>query len=116
MKPLNSKVFPMTSAIDEKGQLVVGGCNVMKLANEYGTPLYVLDHETIVAKCQEYRYEFESRYQNTKVLYASKAVINLGLADLIDSQGLGFDVVSGGELLKALKSGIKPKNLQIEST
>ena len=106
MKPLNSKVFPMTSAIDESGQLVVGGCNVMNLANEYGTPLYVLDNETIVARCQEYRHEFESRYQNTKVLYASKAVINLGLANLIDSQGLGFDVVSGGELAVLKAAGV----------
>ena len=111
MKPLNSSVFPMTSAVDENGHLMIGGCNVIDLAKEYGTPLYVLDNETILAKCREYRFEFESRYEATKILYASKAVINLGLARLLNNQGVGFDVVSGGELAVLKVAGVPMANV-----
>jgi len=68
------------------------------LAAEFGTPLYVFDEATLRAKCAEYRGEFAERYPDTLVIYACKAFINRALAQIFKEEGLGLDVVSGGEL------------------
>ncbi|MCY4366183.1 MAG: diaminopimelate decarboxylase [Chloroflexi bacterium] len=94
-------VFPDTAEIDGEGRLVIGGCGAVDLAEEYGTPVYVLDEATLRNRCRSYRREFESRCPGAQVLYASKAYINPALARIINEEGLGLDVVSGGELAVA---------------
>ncbi len=94
-------VFPDTAAIDEKGWLVIGGCSAADLAQEYGTPVYVLDEATLRRRCRAYRAEFEQRCPGAQVLYAAKAYINPALAQILNEEGLGLDVVSGGELAVA---------------
>ena len=96
MFPYN--VFPDTAAINDNGSLEIGGCNLMDLADEYGTSLYVLDEETLRNRCRSFVQAFQSRYGDTQVVYASKAYINPALARLFEEEGLGLDVVSGGEL------------------
>ncbi len=96
MFPYN--VFPDTAAINDNGALEIGGCNLMDLADEYGTSLYVLDEETLRNRCRAFVRAFQSRYGDTQVVYASKAYINPALARLFEEEGLGLDVVSGGEL------------------
>jgi len=90
-------IFPETARIDDRGHLTVGGCDVSSLAMEYGTPLYIFDEATLRNRCSEYRREFCSRYPSVQVLYASKAYLNRALAVLFEEEGLGLDVVSGGE-------------------
>ena len=68
-------VFPETSEIDSHGQLVIGGCNTLDLAAEFGTPVYVIDELTVRNRCREFVKQFSSIYPNSKVLYASKAYI-----------------------------------------
>ncbi|MBI4298363.1 MAG: diaminopimelate decarboxylase [Chloroflexi bacterium] len=95
-------LFPVTAGVNAQGHLVLGGCDVVDLASEFGTPLYVFDEATLRDKCREFVREFTSLYPNTGVIYASKAFLNPALAKLIREEGLGLDVVSGGELAVAL--------------
>jgi diaminopimelate decarboxylase len=91
-------LFPLTAKINGEGHLVVGGCDVVGLAEEFGTPLYVLDESTIRQRCRDFRQEFGRYYPDTLVIYASKAFLNRALALVLKEEGLGLDVVSGGEL------------------
>lgn len=86
----------------------MGGCDVVKLAGEHGTPLYVYDEQTVREVCRQYRQEFCSRYPDTKVIYASKAFTNVALVGLLREEGLGLDVASGGELAVGLTGGMPP--------
>nr|MQY81622.1 diaminopimelate decarboxylase [Dehalococcoidia bacterium] len=91
-------LFPLTAEISEKSHLVIGGCDAVALAEEFGTPLYIFDEVTLRQKCAEFRDEFGRRYQDAAIVYAGKAFVNRALALLFKEEGLGLDVVSGGEL------------------
>jgi len=98
-------VFPMTSEINHKGQLQIAGCNSMNLVKRYGTPLYVFDDFTIRNKCRQFQNEFRKYYPDSSILYASKAFTNRVIATIIMEEGMGLDVVSGGELSIASSIG-----------
>ncbi|NWF77226.1 MAG: diaminopimelate decarboxylase [Chloroflexi bacterium] len=91
-------LFPLTAEISQKGHLLIGGCDVVELAEEFGTPLYLFDEITLRHKCREFKDEFGKYYPDTLVIYASKAFLNRALAFVFKEEGLGLDVVSGGEL------------------
>lgn len=84
------------------------GCDTAKLAEEYGTPLYVVSENFIRERCREMREDFLQKYENTKAVYASKALQVLEVLRIVASEGLGLDVVSGGELYAALQAGFDP--------
>ena len=91
-------LFPPASEVNDRSHLVIGGCDVVDLAAELGTPLYLFDEAGLRDKCRELKHEFSSRYADTTVVYSCKAFINKALLLLINEEGLGLDVVSGGEL------------------
>ena len=91
-------VFPMGAKVDRVGHLVIGGCDTTKLADKFGTPVYVYDESTMRGKINEFKRELGKRYDNLLVLYASKAYVNGAIATLVKEEGLGLDVVSEGEL------------------
>ena len=91
--------------------ILIGGCSLTELANAYGTPLYVLDEKTIRQNCQIFTKILTEHYPNFTIAYASKAGLNIGIANLLASEGVGADVVSGGELYTVLKSHIDPTNV-----
>ena len=95
-------VFPDTAQVNSQGQLVIGGCNTLELASQYGTPVYVLDETTLRDRCRSFTQEFQKLHDSCRVSYACKAYINPALARIFDEEGLGLDVVSGGELAIAL--------------
>lgn len=103
LKPINLKT-------NDNGNLSIGGCDLTELAEEYGTPLYVLDEETIRAICRDYKKAF-SKYEKVRMMYASKALCTMGTSVLISSEGFGFDVVSGGEIYTLHKAGIDMSNV-----
>jgi diaminopimelate decarboxylase len=103
--------FPVTAKINDKSRLEIGGCDVTDLAKEFGTPLYVMDEWTLRDRCQQYVKSFHAHYPNSEIIYASKALCTIGISKIIASEGLGFDVASGGELYTALKAGAEPKNI-----
>jgi diaminopimelate decarboxylase len=104
----NLSLFPATSGINKLGHLTIGGCDLVQLAVDYGTPLYIFDEQGLRDKCREYQTEFRKCYPGTSVLYASKAFINQALAVLFKEEGIGLDVVSGGEMSIARSVGFPP--------
>jgi len=91
------RLFPQTAQV-KNGHLVVGGCDTVALAAEFGTPLYIYDETTLRSKCCEYRHEFTLRYADCSIAYACKSFLNPALAQVLKEEKLGLDVVSGGEL------------------
>ena len=95
-------LFPETAKVTSNNQLTLGGLNAADLAAEFGTPLYVYDEATLRGQCRGFKSEFSSRYQDVRVSYASKAFMVRPMAKLLMEEGMGLDVVSGGELAVAM--------------
>lgn len=92
--------------VNPNGNLEIGGCDCVALAQKYGTPLYVMDEELIRKNCRTYKNSIEKHYDgNGLVLYASKAFSCKAIYRIVKEEGLGIDVVSGGELYTALSVG-----------
>ncbi len=91
-------LFPLAAEVNNQGHLAIGGCDIVDLAEEFGTPLYLFDESTLRQKCRKFKDEFRKYYSDTLVIYASKAILNRALARIFKEEGLGLDVVSGGEL------------------
>jgi len=85
--------------------LEIGGCDTLELAREYGTPLYVMDEDFLREKCRGLKSSLESRMDESLVLYAGKACLNMAICRIIAQEGLGLDLSSGGEAYTALKAG-----------
>lgn len=93
-------------SINDKKHLQIGGCDTVDLVNEFGTPLYVLDEGLIRKNCRVYKDAMDKHYSgNGMVLYASKAFCTSAMCRIVQQEGLGLDVVSGGELFTAVSSG-----------
>jgi diaminopimelate decarboxylase len=100
---LDAKGILPDSTETKGGHLAVGGCDLVTLAEEHGTPLYVFDEGTIRSFARQYRSALGRGYPGTStVCYAAKAYCAPWLLRLIADEGLGLDVVSGGELYTAL--------------
>ena len=89
--------FPIPASINSQGHLAIGGCDVTELVRRHGTPLYVFDEDTLRERCRRFVQEFGRLHPDTQVIYACKAYVNPALAQLLLEEGLGLDVVSGGE-------------------
>jgi diaminopimelate decarboxylase len=100
-----SSVLPEGAGVNGAGHLQLGGCDSLALLQSYGSPLYVLDEQTLRRQCRRFIEEFGGRYHDVGVLYASKAFANVAIARIVAEEGLGLDVVSGGELAVALRAG-----------
>ncbi|MCS6959054.1 MAG: diaminopimelate decarboxylase [Pseudanabaenaceae cyanobacterium SKYGB_i_bin29] len=110
----NQQLLPLTAKVNSQYQLTIGGCAVPQLVQEFGSPLYILDEVTVRTACQQYREAFRQYYPaDHLVLYASKAWSCLALCALVASEGLGIDVVSGGELYTALQAGVDPRTIYL---
>jgi diaminopimelate decarboxylase len=92
------ELFPITTEVNNRNHLLIGGCDCVGLLRRHGSPLYIFDEATVRSQCREYRHEFGIRYKNTAAAYASKAFINKPMAAVMKEEGMGLDVVSGGEL------------------
>src|SRR5262249_4072204 len=98
--------WPDTATVNTHGHLTVGGCDTVALAQQHGTPLYLLDEATFRNSCRSYRGAVEHHYPGpAAVHYASKPLLNTAVVQLVAQEGLGLDVVSGGELYIALRAG-----------
>ncbi|MBR6811899.1 MAG: diaminopimelate decarboxylase [Oscillospiraceae bacterium] len=93
-------------SINEQGHLCIGGIDCTDLAKEYGTPLYVLDADQVRANCRKY-VDAVNKYlpQGSLAIYASKALSFKRIYPLVQSEGMGADVVSSGEIYTARSSG-----------
>ena len=102
MESTNQHLKPLSLKINKN--LEIGGCDVVELAEKYGTPLYVLDEHTIRSICRDYKEAFKA-YDKVNMMYASKALCTMATSKLIASEGFGFDVVSAGEIYTVYKAG-----------
>lgn len=94
-----------TMKINKDGHLEIGGCDVEDLRARHGTPLVVIDEDLVRETCRSYYRNFvEASGGNAQVLYASKAFSTPALCEIVKQEGLGLDVVSGGELYTALQA------------
>ena len=92
--------------VNEKGNLTISGCDTVDLTKKFGTPLYVMDEDTIRKNCRSFKNSINKYYDgNGQVAFASKAFSCLEIYRIMKEEGLGIDVVSGGELYTALKAG-----------
>jgi diaminopimelate decarboxylase len=98
--------------INNKNHLEIGGCDTVELAKEYGTPLYAMDEGRIRENMRAYKNAIEKYYGgNGLALYASKALSAVALYKIAKEEGIGVDVVSGGELYTALKADFDPSKI-----
>ena len=112
--PPNQQLLPLSARVNSHDCLEIGGCNVKNLVQQFGSPLYVLDEETLRIACHQYRNSFKRYYKGeSQVLYASKAWSCLAVCAITNSEGLGIDVVSGGELHTALTAGVSPSKIYL---
>lgn len=110
----NQELLPLTARVNSHDCLEIGGCDVTNLVQQYGSPLYILDEETLRTACRQYRDAFKRYYPGvSQVLYASKAWSCLAVSAIVADEGLGIDVVSGGELYTALQAGVSPHKLYL---
>lgn len=105
------QVLPPSASVSREGHLVVGGCDLVELAQEHGTPLVVYDEGLLRDTMRAYRRELASRHAESEVLYASKAYFGLAMLRLVEREGLSVDVASGGELHAALQAGVPPHRI-----
>lgn len=105
METTNQFIKPLTTKINEAGNLEIGGCDLVALAEKYETPLYVIDEFTLRKICHDYKDAFK-KYSKVNMMYASKALCNMAVSSILASEGFGFDVVSAGEIYTVYKAGI----------
>ena len=91
-------------SLNDENNLTISGCDCTMLVKKYGTPLYVMDEVEIRRRCKEIKICHMDKY-NGFAVYASKAFLNKEMCRIIMSEGLGLDVVSGGELYTANSVG-----------
>lgn len=97
--------------IDAKGHVIVGGCDTVVLAKEYGTPLYIMDEADIRTRCRQIVGALKALPMPAKAYYASKAQMNMAISRIVTQEGMFLDTVSGGEMHTALKAGVPAENL-----
>ncbi len=100
----NTQIEPVTFMVNHLDHLVIGGCDTVELAEKYGTPLWILDEQTILEAIASIKAGLAD-YPNSQVLYAGKAFLCLAMCHIARHLNLGLDVVSEGELFTARQAG-----------
>nr|WSZ14586.1 diaminopimelate decarboxylase [Streptomyces canus] len=103
LNSLDPKVWAQTVGRDEDGVVTVGGIDVKTLAEEHGTPAYVVDEADFRARARAWRGAFGT---DADVFYAGKAFLSRAVVRWLHEEGLNLDVCSGGELATALSAGM----------
>jgi diaminopimelate decarboxylase len=103
---LPRQLLPETAEIASDGRLSIGGCDVVELAERYGTPLFVYDEEHLRNRCREAVAAF-----GDGVAYATKAFLCRAMAKLAHEEGMHLDVATAGELHVALQAGVPPERI-----
>ncbi len=105
-RPLARALLPDTASVDSAGRLSVGGVDLLDVADEHGTPLFVYDEAHLRSRCREAVAAF-----GEGVAYGSKAFLCRAMARLVHDEGMHLDVATGGELHVALAAGVPPERV-----
>ncbi len=104
-------IYPHTAVHNAAGHLEIGGCDVVDLAREFGTPLFIYDEQTLRDQCRAYHAAFGARTDLYEIVYASKAFSCRAMAELAAQEHMSLDVATGGELAAALAAGFPPEHI-----
>lgn len=102
-------IWPVTAHPDEQGGLCVGGAPLADIADEFGTPAYVIDETDFRRRARRYR----KALRGVQVVYAGKSLLTTAVARWAREEGLGIDVWSAGELAVALAGGVDPARIVV---
>src|SRR5512145_2605030 len=104
--PLPRHLLPDNAEIGADGRLSIAGCDLVELAAEFGTPLFVYDEQHLRSRCREAVAAFPGG-----AAYATKAFLCLAMAQLAHQEGMYLDVATRGELHVALAAGVPGERL-----
>ncbi len=102
MSAIAKHLLPDTATIGADGVMSIGGCSLLDVAQQFGTPVFVYDEEHLRARC----HEAVAAFGEQRVIYATKAFLTTAMAKLAHDEGLLLDVATGGELFVALHAGV----------
>jgi diaminopimelate decarboxylase len=106
-------VYPEAASVQD-GRLAIGGCDVIELAREFGTPAYVVAEDDLRARAREFVRALAAHHGGPgRVLFAAKAFPCTAVLRIFAAEGLGVDVASAGELHLALKAGFDPERIVV---
>lgn len=108
MDAVETRLLPDSATIDRGGDLSIGGCNALDLADEFGTPLFVYDEEQLRSRCREAVDGF-----GEGVAYAAKAFFCAAMARIVFEEGMNIDVATAGEMRLALAAGVPGSRLVV---
>jgi diaminopimelate decarboxylase len=104
-------LFPSGTSLNEKKELLIGGCAASELASTFGTPALIIDEAALRDRARRYQDGLRSRWPNSEVIWASKSLPLTSVFRVIGEEGLGVDVAGGGELVMALAAGVNPSKI-----
>jgi diaminopimelate decarboxylase len=106
-----SHVWPLGTTVNAAGRIEVGGCDLLELAREVGTPAYVVAEDDLRARAREFTAAFAEQAEGVHLSFATKAFPCTAVLRVLAEEGIGADVASGGELQIALRAGIDPARI-----
>ncbi len=106
-----SQIERVGFSVNKSGKLTFDQCNLIKLAQKYGTPCYIYSESLIRKKCRKYITAFSKRNIDFEVIYSGKAFLVKAICNILKDEGLSLDVTSGGELYTALLAGFPPEKI-----
>jgi len=104
-------LFPPGSRLDDDGTLMVGGCRLDDLAEQYGTPAIIVSEDALRQRARDYLAAFRSRWPRADVAFASKSFPCTAVQRVMVEEGLHLDVAGGGEIITAIRAGADPAKL-----
>ena len=108
---MNTVLLHENYSINEKGHFTVCGHDTVLLAEKFGTPLYVIDEDKVRKMCRTYRNAVKKHFENSDILYASKALSFKGMYRIAKEEGMCVDAVSAGEIYTALSTGFPSERI-----
>lgn len=104
-------LFPPGTSLNEKNELLIGGCSASDLVATFGTPAVIIDEAALRDRARRYLDGLHSRWPNSDVVWASKSLPLTSVFRTLGEEGLAIDVAGGGELVMALAAGVKPSKI-----
>ena len=104
---IDRAIWPLTTHVDELGRLCVGEMALAEVADEFGTPTYVIDEADFRHRIRRYR----AALPEARLVYAGKALLTTAIARWVAEEGAGLGVCSHGELATALVAGVDPNQI-----
>src|SRR3954467_15331258 len=108
-----SHVWPLGTTLDADGVLQLGGCDARALAEQFGTPAYIVAEDDLRTRARRFVEAFAARTADFEVHFASKSFPATAVLRLFAQEGLACDVASGGELHLALNAGFDPQKIHL---